>query len=259
MIRAHNARVQDPYGIAETQRRPLPSLPGEVMAHAGEDEAIDAMLGDLLVHAQNCVRRFGDFQCLMSGSPGGEALLRRMLIDPALRHFPWPRTRVFVTDDALVGESHPRSRSGLVLSYLAENAGIPRSQVHAIPGESASAAEEYAGVVREALGWREKGHDRPDYAMLVLEGDAGVAGLTGAHAHRADEGELIVATPGGVSASLTLLNASRFIGVLVAGERGRGGLDVLRGRGSSPARALRPLEGELRWYLDRTLLDVRGP
>ncbi len=251
--------MQDPYGIAETQRRPLPPLTGEAMTHAGEDEAIDAMLGDLLLHAQNCVRRFGDFQFLVSGSPGGEPLLRRMLIDPALRHFPWPRTRVFVTDDALVGESHAKSRSGMVVSYLAENAGIPRSQVHVIPGESERAAEEYSGVVREALGWREKGHDRPDYAMLVLEGDAGVAGLSGEHDPRGDNGELIVATPGGISASLMLLNASRFIGVLVAGERGRAGLDALRGRAGSPAGALRPLEGELRWYIDRALLDVRVP
>lgn len=258
-----------------------PRLVGEVVYREEADEAIDAMLAEVLMQAHGCVRTFGDFQFAVSGSPDMEPILRRMMYDPMLREFPWSKTRVWALDDVAPTESvadardsvWPRSR--VIVDVLADHSGIPRNQLHAIggapwpdvssPGSTSqlvAIAAGYERELRETLGWRPKGHDRLDCLMTSL-GPRGELGCVST----GDQGRLVgcesVGEGSRVGLTLSFVNATRLISVLAVGEAARGclaGLDLKRPRqatGGAPGDAaqIRPLAGEVRWYVDRAACE----
>lgn len=244
------------YELSASADPPKPRLPGQVMLRADEDGAIDALAAELLIHANNCTRTFGDFQLAVSVSPQAEPLLRRMMYDPQVRSFPWARTRLWLVDEV---STDPALSRGVALRELwGEHSGIPQNQVHVVRSLSEEGVDAYEAELREALGWREKGHDRLDAVLLTLESGGGVAGILPGEP---ESGERLVAMTRGederrVSMTIHLMNAARFVGVLACGEASRDAIGaVIRARRAGdervPAARLNPLGGDLRWYIDR--------
>jgi 6-phosphogluconolactonase/glucosamine-6-phosphate isomerase/deaminase len=223
-----------------------------------------------MVHATNCVRTFGDFHLAVQATTDLEPLFIRLMYDPATREFPWKRTHLWLVDESPGGE-----RARVVREAVVEPSDIPIEQFHPMPtgpasagafegggGDSAEVA--YERDLREQLGWREKGHDRLDFVLLSLdEGGPVVRTLP-----PADAGRLVQAMSGanvpGICLTVPFLNASRFLAVVAYGERLRSVVgtlaqtwrDLPRGARSKPdgihplGLRLRPVGGELRWYLD---------
>lgn len=241
-----------------------PPLPGDVHASATADQAIDAAAADLVAQAINCVRAFGDFHLAVAGDAALEPLYQRLMYDPNCRRLPWAKTHLWIIDERSVAFDDARSAFRLVRETIVDHSDIPPEQVHPIfpLGDEPDVA--YEAVMRDALGWREKGQDRLDFAMLALGGDGSIAGITphspllssprlvGRDARRArDEG---VSPLERFSLTPATINASRFIGVFACGIRcaepirrmvqGRDSLEAL------PVKALHPLGGTLRWYVD---------
>lgn len=244
------------YEVSRSVEPPTPRLPGHVLVRADEDGAIDALAADLFIHAQNCTRAFGDFHLGVSVTPASEPLLRRMMYDPAVRGFPWSRTRLWLTDER---STDPESSRGVALSELwGTHSGIPADQVHTVSEVSEGGAAAYAADLRQVLGWRERGHDRIDAVVMTLGADGGVAGL-GPGAPAAGD-DLVRFDPAEGSPRVTmtmhLINAARFVAILACGPGVREAIaGVIRARRvggtGPPAASLAPLGGDLRWYLDR--------
>lgn len=284
---------------------PKPRLPGVVVVRATPDGVLDAAAADFLVQANNCVRSFGDFHLAISMT-GTEALLRRLMYDPALRDLPWKRTHLWMVDEWDVPADDPRRLFPLLQQLVVDPSDIPPGQVHAIPvaadaagsggrGEESPAAA-YEAMLREVLGWREKGHDRLDCVLLGGPGSASVQPFqetntgtlrTEHPAPGADDdvphaGERLVRVLPGrslaadvdlVTMTARMLRGSRLVSVVAMGAEHRGLVErasqAPRGprRGESddaarefPRSGLVPLAGELRWYLDAEacpVLDAR--
>lgn len=241
-------------------RPAAPKLPGTVVVRADGDDLLDALAADLHVHAVNCVRAFGDFHIALTGGERTAALYTQLMIDPAHRQLPWQRTHLWMVDEAAVAFDDDRSAFRHVRETIVDHSDIPRQQVHPIFPLAEDAAARYERELREALGWREKGHDRLDYVLLALGAAGEASALAGGDAEggpdrlvRAVRGGA-AADPGRISLTLPMINAARFVAVLAVGEALQGAIGRLaagrEGADTLPAAGIRPLGGELRWYLD---------
>ncbi len=254
----------NPFEVAPTPTGP--SLPGSVVLRADVDEVVDAIAADLTIQAKNCVRAFGDFHLALSGGSTPQPLYRRLMYDPSCRDLPWKRTHLWIVDERCVPFEDKRSNFGVIRSLIVEHADIPQAQVHPILATRPEAAEEYERELERNLGWREKGHDRLDFVVLGMGDDAHTASLfphspalsSGDRLATFNEGDTVV-PPKRVTMTYRLLNASRFLALMVTGSGKRetinkvsaahqNGFDVAE----FPVLGLDPVGGTLRWYLDRT-------
>jgi 6-phosphogluconolactonase/glucosamine-6-phosphate isomerase/deaminase len=230
-----------------------------VVSRTDADAAIDSALADVFMQANGCIGAFGSFHFAVCASRSAEPALRRLMFDPALRSFPWRRTRLWLTDELAVPEEDDRRRGRALHDLIVTQSDLPESQFHEIPGWREDAEAAYERVLQEHLGWREKGHDRLDAVLLVVEESGAVAGLSRGSAALGRREGLVVRDerapgPDAVTMGLRLLNASRMICVVAVGpsmqpllravEASRGAPGVL------PLSHLSPVGGELRWYVD---------
>lgn len=234
-----------------------PPLPGDVVLRSTEDDVIDALAADLSAHAINCVREFGDFHLALSGDALLERLYLRLMYDPAFRALPWARTHLWLTHERAVEFDARESVFQQIREIIVDHSGIPPQQAHPIYALAEDAPERYEKELRETLVWREKGHDRLDFALLALREDGGLSGLSpgarkvgdGAFVERVDapEGQSVVMTP-------RFLSAARFLGVMATGSTRRSAVSRIIDSGESesalPGATLRPMQGVMRWYVD---------
>lgn len=263
---------------------PRPALPGTVVLRPDPDAAVDAVAADLLVHAHNCVRTFGDFHLALSGGSTPIPLYQRLMIDPNYRELPWSRTHLWIVDERRVPFDDDRSNYKMISEIIGDHSGIPAEQVHPMFATADNADEQYAATLREVLGWRERGHDRLDFVLLGMGSDAHTASLfprspaliesiSAMRNHHAGEAPPLVrinkgpnvTPPDRVTMTLPLLNASRFLALLVTGSGKRETIrriaqavkgDRLAEAEELPVLGLKPLGGELRWYLDHAACPV---
>jgi hexose-6-phosphate dehydrogenase len=73
-------------------------LTGEVVALATADELIDRLAADLIIHAENCVREFGDFHLALYGGSTPQPLYELLMYDPNCRRLPCRRTHLWMVD-----------------------------------------------------------------------------------------------------------------------------------------------------------------
>jgi len=239
MTDPHERNDNAPY---ELEAGPTPpDLHGQVILRATHHDAIDAMSMDLLTHAHNCVRAFGDFHLCVSGVEAIEPVLLRILTDPVHRDLPWRRTHVWSLAERL--DTSADAEYDLIHETLAVHADLPRGQAHAIDTTARSPARDFERELRECLAWREKGHDRLDYVLMA-------PGSAPEDWSRSAKGEQLVrAYDNRIACTPHLINASRFITVCAFGETARPEIErTLQGKG--PLTALDPLGGLLRWCLD---------
>lgn len=257
-----------------TPRPAAPRLPGTVVVRDTPDEVIDAMAADLLIHAQGCVRAFGDFHLALSGGSTPLPLYLRLMYDPNYRELPWSRTHLWIVDERRVPFDDDRSNFKAIHEILGDQSGIPREQVHPIEALEPDADRRYESSLQEALGWRERGQDRLDYVVLGMGSDGHTASLfprspalresPGApRLVRINDGPTVTPPPR-VTMTYALLNAARFLAVMVTGESKRATVArvaAAAAAGSSavddlPILGIRPVGGELRWYLDAAACPV---
>jgi 6-phosphogluconolactonase/glucosamine-6-phosphate isomerase/deaminase len=256
----------DFFDLVPTSAVPTPRLTGGVVHRPDLDALVDALLAEVSIHARNCVRAFGDFQFAISGTEETEPALRRLMYDLNHRDFPWARTRVWMVDEVFGPEEE--SRWARIRGLVLDQSGIPPEQVHRLRVTTplAEGMSAYEAELRQHLGWREKGHDRLDLALLSLSPTGGVAGYEDFTHEEPDpqdarlvEGVAVAPVVGEpvVSMTMSFLNASRMVAVLASGEARREAVRRMveavrmrrRDRGV-PALWLAPMAGELRFYVD---------
>jgi len=252
-----------------------PALPGKVIVRTDAEDLHAALGADLMIHALNCVRTFGDFHMALSGGSTPLPFYRRLMIDPAFRVFPWNRTHLWIVDERRVPPNDDRCNFKHIAEYLAEHSGIPGANVHPMHQMADDADVAYERELKEVLAWREKGHDRLDFVLLGMGADAHTASLFPRSPALRERKRFIVfnrgpavTPPDRVTMTYPLLNAARFIAVLVTGEAKRETIARLLARDAAggacadgwgpdsaaieqlPIRGIKPVGGVLRWYLD---------
>lgn len=250
----------DMYRIEDALPEP-PPLPGRVAIAHEADEVIDKLAADLVIHATNCVRQFGDFHLALSGGSTPEPLYERLMYDPNYRSLPWRRTHLWIVDERCVPFDEEQSNYRMIRETIVDHADIPLEQVHPIPATSDTADAEYEKELREALGWRERGQDRLDFVLLGMGRDGHTASLF-PHTEPLHEQERLVrlnfaehATQHErVTLTFPAINTARFVAVLVVGRDKAAMIDrVASGEETAetlPIKGIDPVNGELRWYLD---------
>jgi 6-phosphogluconolactonase len=249
-----------PYDLA-VPLPPAPDLPGEVVVAPHIDELIDKLAADMVVHAENCVRQFGDFHLALSGGSTPQPLYERLMYDPNYRRLPWRRTHLWVVDERCVPFDDPRCNFRMIDETIVDHADIPREQVHPIFALSPAADVEYEALIQETLSWREKGQDRMDLIVLGMGADGHTASLFPHTAPLREQQRLVrfntypqVDPPRRVTMTLPLINSARFVAVFVVGESKAPMIKRIAvadaGVDEIPIRGVSPLNGELRWYLD---------
>lgn len=258
-----------------------PPLTGTVVVRRAPEDLIDSIASDMLLHAFNCVRSFGDFHLALSGGSTPLPLYERLMIDPNYREFPWNRTHLWIVDERRVGFDNDKSNFKAIDEILGHHSGIPPEQVHPIMALAEDADLQYERTLRQTLFFREKGQDRLDYVLLGMGGDGHTASLFPHspaledldHDGTAGLPRLIrinsganVTPPDRVTMTFPLLNAARFVAVMVTGEGKRNTLAKVSARRAEPPRqaakdlpilGIRPRAGELRWYLDAAACPER--
>lgn len=263
----------EPYGVgpaSAARSLPRPALPGSVVVRSTVDELIDAAASDLMSQAVACVRTFGDFHLALSGGSTPEPLYQRLMYDPVYRSLPWKRTHLWIVDERRVPPEDDRSNFKMIRETLVEHADIPQEQVHPIDALAPDADLQYEHALREHLEWREKGHDRLDCVLLGMGADGHTASLfpRSPALVSAPPGRLVllnegpaVTPPDRVTMTLEMINASRFVAILVTGEPKRATVArVVAGAdpvAELPILGVRPLAGEQRWYLDTAACPAR--
>jgi hypothetical protein len=245
-----------PYEVAAPTRPRSPRLRGDVVLREDIDGAIDAMLADMLLHAGNCVRVFGDVHVAIDACERLEPVLRRLMYDPVYRQFPWQRTRLYLVRERDVPEG--QRAWDLARDLVVEPSGMPQDQAYPLEAWLPDGPARYAAVLREHLGWRPKGHDRLDLVVLALSPAADVGLVTGSGMCQDLCVERMTDGVREVGLADKLVNASRLVAVY-AGEAG-GAVRRIEDNLHKPdeqrdplgALALAPAGGELRWYMDFT-------
>lgn len=206
-------------------------LPGRSVRRASVDQATDAMLADLFLHASNCVRAFGDFHLAVSAGEEIEPALMRLMYDPGFRDFPWSRTRLWMVDELDVPGDDPRCRSTRLVETIVACSGIPEAQF--APLTCLEGPRPYEARMREHLEWRERGQDRIDCCLFATRPVGDIEAF---------------APPGGVALDDGFIRSSRLISVLVSEPRGES-ISLLERWAASNRERLLPLGGDLVWYV----------
>ncbi|MSR18345.1 MAG: 6-phosphogluconolactonase [Phycisphaerales bacterium] len=238
-----------------------PALPGHVSMHPDIDEVFDALGADMLLHAHNCVRTFGDFHLALSGGSTPLPFYERLMYDPRYRGFPWPRTHLWLVDERRVDFTSDLSNWKHINQTIVQHAGIPAEQAHPILATEPDAAERYERLLKESMGWREKGQDRLDFVMLGMGDNGHTASLFPNTDVLEERVRLVsycdgptVTPPARVTLTYPAINSARYIAVLVAGADKASMIDrVVDGSDSYrelPIKGIKPLTGELKWFLD---------
>jgi 6-phosphogluconolactonase/glucosamine-6-phosphate isomerase/deaminase len=249
-----------PIELAGSDAPARPKLPGGVVMREDRDSVYDALLADLYLHARNCIRTFGDFHLAAHFSPEMMPFIRRMMTDPFYREFPWSRTRVWLVDEVAVGEDDARCRGSLMDGLVVEGSGMPREQAHRIDMSRVDAAEHYEGLLKEHLGWREKGQDRLDVVLVPQHADGSWGGICDDALNFGEETDasLMVAigetdeSPARVCMRMRLARSARLLAIVATGKDAAKGVNVWRGKFSVGTSGALPTSdaAEVRWYVD---------
>ncbi len=258
------------YRLEESETPAPPRLPGNAIVARDAEELHYALGLDLMGHANNCVRAFGDFHLAVSGGSTPLPFYQRLMIDPAFRDFPWKRTHLWLVDERRVHPEDERCNWLHISELLVEHSDIPEDQAHPMSQLDDAADVRYENELKETLAWREKGHDRLDFVLLGMGGDGHTASLFPKSPALREDRKLVtinsgptVTPPDRVTMTYPLLNSARFIAALVTGAGKRDAIArVESGKEQAetlPIAGIRPVGGALRWYLDREACGRAAP
>lgn len=260
----------EPIDLAPDSEIPAPALPGTVMTADTAERLHERLAADLIAQALNCVHQFGDYHLALSGGGTPMPFYERLMTDPNYRLMPWRRTHLWIVDERRVPFEDEKNNYRHIHEIIVDHSDIPAAQVHPILAMEEDAPARYERALRESLGWRERGQDRLDFVLLGM-GDNGHTASLFPQTTVLDERVRWVSTcegptvtpPPRVTMTYPLINAARFVGVLVTGankaamiERVATGKDDYH---ALPIKGIHPAAGELRWYLDRAACGDRTP
>lgn len=171
---------------------------------------------------------------------------------------PWQRLWLYWSDERCVTPDDPESNYGLARKHLLSRIHVPKAQIERLRGEVDPDAEatRYSKLLYDRLPTH-AGMPVLDLVLLGLGDDGHTASLFPGD----DEGLLsdkpVVAAIHPVSGQLrlsmtpALINRAKSVAFFVTGSKKAGILERVRQSGRNyPAQSIRPVSGQLHWFLD---------
>lgn len=224
-------------------------------------EALSRAAAESLVElAAAAAAQTGCFSIALAGGQTPRRLYQLLATDYRGRT-PWPGVEVFWGDERYVPHDDPRSDYQMARETLLAAVPLPRENIHPMPTDAADpeeAAQAYESVLRAHFPSRP--WPRFDLVLLGLGAEGHTASLFPGSPALVEErrwvvaAEVPVAPPRRLTLTLPAINHARHIYFLAAGAGKREALaqalaetpDVAR----CPAAGVRPVEGEVVWWVD---------
>ncbi|MDP9364173.1 MAG: 6-phosphogluconolactonase [Chloroflexota bacterium] len=237
---------------------------GEVHVLA-DDETLARAAADLFAeHTMAAVAQRGWAVVALSGGSTPRRMGELLAQPPFQEQVPWQHLHFFWGDERWVPLDSPDSNAGTAKRTFLDQVPVPPEQIHAFPTVGLSprqAAAAYAREIQDLIGEDDGSLPRFDLVLLGMGDDGHTASLFPGTA-ALDERTLLAAAnpvPKLDATRLTLtapvINAGRAVVFLVGGE---GKADTLAAvldgperPNELPAQLIRPVDGPLRWLVDR--------
>ncbi len=200
------------------------------------------------------------FSVALSGGSTPRRLFAILAGEPYMDAIPWERLHLFWGDERPVPPDHPDSNYRMVANTLLDAIPIPSANVHRIPAELKAdrAAEAYEHELRRFFDLADGEAPRFDLTFMGMGADGHTASLFPDSEALAETERLVVAPwvekldSYRITLTCNVFNNSAFIIFLVTGgDKAETLRQVLEGpAGGFPAQLIRPIEGQLHWYID---------
>ncbi len=224
-------------------------------------ESLSRAAADLFVtRARASVADVGRFVVALSGGSSPKPLYT-LLGSPAYREvIPWQRTYFFWADERCVPPEHPDSNYRLASDAFLSGVAVPAANIHRIKGEEGpdSAARLYEDDLRNFF--RRPGLPVFDLIILGAGEDGHTASLFPGSSSLRETARLALPVHLGrpkldrVTLSLPVLNHASHVLFLASGQAKAGvvaGIIDDANRQGYPAGFVRPVNGEIAWFVDR--------
>ena len=200
------------------------------------------------------------FRVSLSGGSTPKTLYGLLASDKFRNRFPWQRVSWYWGDERFVPYDHPESNYGMTREAMLAKAPVPRENIHPIPtdGTPEDAARRYERTLQQAYGAATLDPHRPlfDVTLLGLGPDGHTASLLPGEPALDERKRWVAVVSHGrpevrITMTYPVLESSRRVAFLVAGEEKAAIFNAIRQGGSRvPAARIRPV-GELLWFVDQ--------
>jgi 6-phosphogluconolactonase len=192
----------------------------------------------------------------------------RLMVDPRYRYAPWKQTHIWVVDERRVPPTDERSNYRMIRETLLDHIPTRSRLLHPMPVLDDNAPAAYEQELRSHLP-----DGRLDMVMLGMGDDAHTASLFPQSPAVEVSDRWVAANhgprvkpPERLTMTYPLLNAARFLAVLVTGAAKAGAVrrvdEHLRRQGPAPRElpvtGIQPDSGRLCWYLDAAAAGSDG-
>ena len=201
----------------------------------------------------------GSFRVSLSGGSTPKTLYGLLASDEFRDRFPWQRVFWYWGDERFVPYNHPESNFRMTREAMLAKAPVPPENIHPIPtdGTPEDAARRYELTLQQTYGAATLDPHRPlfDVTLLGLGADGHTASLLPGDPVLEERKHWVAAVAHGrpevrITMTYPVLESSRRVAFLVAGEEKAAIFNAIRKGGSRvPAARIKPV-GELLWFVD---------
>lgn len=234
----------------------------EIRVYPTPETLVQEAAHQVMQIAREAVNERGRFVAALSGGSTPKGLFQQLTEEPYKTLIPWSKTYLFWVDERHVPLNHETSNYRMTQEYLLSKAPVPKENI--FPATNGSqpvdkAASAYEIKLRKFFG----GDSTPKFDLVLLGmGDDGHTASLFPGMPQLNELEKWVvgyfvdtARKERVSLTFPVLNAGRFLLVLVEGEKKEAMVKEVLGGASEPPRYpiqyLRPAGGKLVFALDQ--------
>ena len=242
-------------------------LTGPVHISPDCDNLYDYLANLLIAAAIKAVKERNVFHLALSSGSTPEPFYVRLVTDPRFRILPWQFTHIWMVDERCVPEEDERSNYRMIRESLLDHVPVGTRHRHPMSILPNDPASTYEHQLQNVI----KSHEltpRLDFVLLGMGDDAHTASLF-PHSPALDEMSRLVAInqgpkvtpPDRLTMTFALLNAARYVAVLVTGRKKTAALCQIEQQlhTSGPDRHRFPITGidpasagggQLFWFLD---------
>ena len=226
-----------------------------------DKEALSRAAAELFAaQAQAAVADHGRFVVLLAGGDTPRRTYERLAGEPFRSRIPWGQVHFFWGDERCLPAGDPERNETMARAALLDSVPLHPEQVHPIRCDQSPerAAAAYAAEMLDFFGTKPPCFD---LALLGLGADGHTASLLPGSASLAEQERWTAVTRrpeesfSRVTLTAPLLNQAALVVFLVTGRNKAGVLrSVLEASSPQPvvpAQLIRPLNGELHWFVDR--------
>ena len=237
----------------------------DIRVYPNLDRLSRAAAEELVSIAQAAVKEYGRFAIALSGGQTPR-LLYQLLAREYRAVVPWHRTEIFWGDERYVSPEDRRSNYRMAKEAMLDHVPIPRDHLHPMPTlvpDFEEAAEAYEATLMSHFPGQ---WPRFDLILLGLGPDGHIASLFPHNPVLAEEARVVAAVrdenadpPLRLTLTLPAIKHAANIHFLIAGKSKATALARALAPNanpeSSPAAAIKPIEGQLVWWVDEAAAE----